>query len=68
MRLRCHRVWRFKITLEEASQLLSNWITQEPAEVAAMGKENVRGIIITSTPDDRIKYALLVSQGVSFYT
>jgi hypothetical protein len=34
----------------------------------ATGGENVRGIIITSTPDDKIKYALLVSQGVSFYT
>jgi restriction system protein len=34
----------------------------------AAGAENVRGIIITSAPDDRIKYALLVSQGVSFYT
>jgi restriction system protein len=32
------------------------------------GGENVRGIIITSAPDDRIKYAMLVSQGVSFYT
>jgi hypothetical protein len=30
--------------------------------------ENVRGIIITSAPDDRIKYAMLVSGGVSFYT
>lgn len=34
----------------------------------ATGSENVRGIIITSAPDDRIKYAMLVSQGVSFYT
>jgi RecB family endonuclease NucS len=34
----------------------------------ATGGESVRGIIITSTPDDKIKYALLVSQGVSFYT
>lgn len=34
----------------------------------ATGGENVRGIIITSAPDDRIKYAMLVSQGVSFYT
>jgi restriction system protein len=34
----------------------------------ATGNENVRGIIITSTPDDRIKYAMLVSQSVSFYT
>ena len=30
--------------------------------------EDVRGIIITSAPDDRIKYAMLVSHGVSFYT
>ena len=29
---------------------------------------NVRGIIITSTPDDRIKYAMLMAQGVAFYT
>jgi hypothetical protein len=34
---------------------------------AAAG-ENVLGIIITSTPDDKIKYALLVSQGISFFT
>lgn len=34
----------------------------------ATGSENVRGIIITSAPDDRIKYAMLVSGGVSFYT
>jgi hypothetical protein len=34
----------------------------------ATGSENVRGIIITSAPDDRIKYAMLASQGVSFYT
>jgi len=34
----------------------------------ATGGENVRGIIITSAPDDRIKYAMLVSHGVSFYT
>jgi restriction system protein len=34
----------------------------------ATGSENVRGIIITSAPDDRIKYAMLVAQGVSFYT
>ena len=30
--------------------------------------ENVRGIIITGESDDRIKYAMLVSQGISFYT
>jgi hypothetical protein len=30
--------------------------------------EKVRGVIITSTPDDRIKYAMLVSDGISFYT
>jgi hypothetical protein len=29
---------------------------------------NVRGIIITNAPDDKIKYAMLVSQGISFYT
>ena len=34
----------------------------------AAGAENVRGIIITSTPDDRIKYAMSVSQGISFFT
>jgi hypothetical protein len=34
----------------------------------ATGGEGVRGIIITSAPDDRIKYAMLVSQGISFYT
>jgi hypothetical protein len=34
----------------------------------ATGSQNVRGIIITSAPDDRIKYAMLVSQNVSFYT
>jgi hypothetical protein len=34
----------------------------------ATGSENVRGIIITSTPDDRIKYAMLVANGVTFYT
>jgi hypothetical protein len=34
----------------------------------AMGSENVRGIIITSAPDDRIKYAMLVSQNVALYT
>lgn len=34
----------------------------------ATGNESVRGIIITSAPDDRIKYAMLVSTGVSFYT
>ena len=34
----------------------------------ATGNENVRGIIITSAPDDRIKYAMLVSAGISFYT
>lgn len=34
----------------------------------ATGGENVRGIIITSAPDDRIKYAMLVSHGVSLYT
>jgi hypothetical protein len=34
----------------------------------ATGCESVRGIIITSAPDDRIKYAMLVSHGVSFYT
>ena len=34
----------------------------------ASGNEKVRGIIITSAPDDRIKYAMLASQGVSFYT
>ena len=34
----------------------------------ATGSENVRGIIITSAPDDRIRYAMLVSQGISFYT
>jgi hypothetical protein len=28
----------------------------------------IRGIIITSAPDDRIKYAMLVSSGISFYT
>ena len=30
----------------------------------ASGNEKVRGIIITSAPDDRIKYAMLASQGV----
>lgn len=30
--------------------------------------EDVRGIIVTSTPDDKIKYAMLVAQGISFYT
>ncbi len=30
--------------------------------------EGVRGIIITGASDDRIKYAMLVSQGISFYT
>jgi len=30
--------------------------------------ENVRGVIITNAPDDKIKYAMLVSQGISFYT
>jgi len=34
----------------------------------ATGSENVRGIIVTSAPDDRIKYAMLVSPSVSFYT
>lgn len=34
----------------------------------ATGGETVRGIIITSAPDDRIKYAMLVAQSVSFYT
>jgi hypothetical protein len=34
----------------------------------AAGDENVRGIVITSAPDDRIKYAMSVSPGVSFYT
>jgi restriction system protein len=34
----------------------------------ATGCENVRGIIITSVPDDRIKYAMLVSGNISFYT
>jgi hypothetical protein len=34
----------------------------------ATGNENVRGIIITSAPDDRIKYAMLVSNRISFYT
>lgn len=29
--------------------------------------EGVRGIIITGAPDDRIKYAMLASQGISFY-
>lgn len=33
----------------------------------ATGGEGVRGVIITSAPDDRIKYAMLVSQGISFY-
>jgi hypothetical protein len=30
--------------------------------------ESVRGIIITSAPDDKIKYAMLVSQQISLYT
>ncbi len=30
--------------------------------------EGVRGIIITNESDDRIKYAMLVSGGISFYT
>ena len=30
--------------------------------------EQVRGIIITSTPDEKIKYAMLASDGISFYT
>lgn len=30
--------------------------------------EKVRGIIITSTPDDRIKSAMSVAPGISFYT
>jgi hypothetical protein len=34
----------------------------------ATGSENVRGIIVTSAPDDRIKYAMLVSSRVSFFT
>jgi hypothetical protein len=34
----------------------------------ATGTEKVLGVIITSAPDDRISYAMLVSQGVSFYT
>ncbi len=34
----------------------------------ASSGENVRGIIITSLPHDWIKYAMLVSQGVTFYT
>jgi hypothetical protein len=34
----------------------------------ATGSENVRGIIITSAPDERIKYTMLVNHGVSFYT
>ena len=34
----------------------------------AVKGEDVRGIIITGAPDDRIKYALLVSHSVSFYT
>jgi hypothetical protein len=34
----------------------------------ATGNEKVRGIIITGTSDDRIKYAILVNEGISFYT
>ncbi|MBI3894526.1 MAG: DUF1016 family protein [Acidobacteria bacterium] len=34
----------------------------------AGSNENVRGIIITNESDDRIKYAMLVTQGISFYT
>jgi Endonuclease NucS len=34
----------------------------------AANGESVRGIIITGAPDDRIKYAMLVSHGISFYT
>ncbi len=40
------------------------WVKKHKAAV----NENVRGIIITSAPDDRIRYAMLASQGVSFYT
>ena len=40
------------------------WVKKHRAAVG----ENVRGIIITSEPDDRIKYAILVSEGISFYT
>lgn len=40
------------------------WVKKHKAKAG----ENVRGIIITSAPDDRIKYAMLVSQDVSFYT
>jgi hypothetical protein len=34
---------------------------------AASG-EKVRGIIITSAPDERIRYAMLMTAGISFYT
>ena len=34
----------------------------------ATNGESVRGVIITGEVDDRVKYALLVSSGVTFYT
>lgn len=40
------------------------WVKRNKAKAG----QNVRGIIITSAPDDGIKYAMLVSQGISFYT
>ena len=30
--------------------------------------ENVRGIIVTSEPDERIRYSLSMSDNISFYT
>ena len=47
-------------------QLLSymGWVKRHKA---ADG-EGVRGIIITGASDDRIRYAMQMSQGISFYT
>lgn len=44
-------------------QLLHRWVKKHRA-----GRGNVRGIIITSAPDDRIQYAMAVSQGIPSYT
>ena len=40
------------------------WVKKHKATAV----QGVRGIIITNAPDDRNKYAMLVSQGISFYT
>jgi hypothetical protein len=51
---------------EVVGQLLRymGWVKRHKAK----GSENVRGIIITSAADDWIKYAMLASRDISFYT